>query len=80
MFYTYVLQSKKDNQLYIGSTKDLKKRIHKHNIGQVTSTKSRIPFKIIYYEACLDKNLARVREKQLKTGFGRAYLNRRLGQ
>ena len=31
MFYTYVLKSKKDQQLYVGSTNDLKKRFKEHN-------------------------------------------------
>jgi hypothetical protein len=31
-----------------------------------------------YYEACRFERSARLREKQLKTGFGRAYLKRRL--
>lgn len=33
--------------------------------------------KLIYYEACLNKKDAYVRENQLKTGFGRGYLKRR---
>jgi len=50
MFYTYVLKSKKDNNLYIGSTKNLKKRFQEHNSGLIRSTKSRVPFELIYYE------------------------------
>ena len=33
---------------------------------------------LVYYEAGLDKESAIKREKQLKTGFGRAYLKRRI--
>lgn len=78
MFYTYVLLSAKDKEWYIGWTNDLKIRLKKHNKGQVLATKHRTPLKLIYYEACLEKELAIAREKQLKTGFGRAYLKRRL--
>ncbi|MFA7315091.1 MAG: GIY-YIG nuclease family protein [Candidatus Magasanikbacteria bacterium] len=78
MFYTYVLQSIKDDQLYIGWTTDLKSRFHKHNNGLVKATKSRRPLKLIYYEACINKEDAIQREKALKTGYGRAYLKRRL--
>ena len=67
MFYVYVLQSIKDRLLYIGSTKDLKKRFLEHNSGLVRSTKSRIPFKLVYYEAFLLEKEARMREKQLKS-------------
>lgn len=77
MFYTYVLRSKKDGNLYIGWTNDLVERIKKHQDGLVDATKSRLPLKLIYYEACLDKDNAIEREKQLKTGFGRKYLKKR---
>lgn len=77
-FYTYVLQSLKDSNLYVGWTRDLKNRLAQHNKGQVDATKDRRPFKLIYFEACLEEKLAIKREKMLKTGFGRAYLKRRL--
>ncbi len=51
MYYLYVLKSKKDGNFYTGSTSDLRKRFAKHNKGQVFSTRRRIPFEIIYYEA-----------------------------
>lgn len=78
MFYTYVLRSLKDGNLYIGWTSGLKNRFQIHNQGKVEATKYRIPLELIYYEACTNKELAISREKQLKTGFGRAYLKRRL--
>lgn len=78
MEYVYVIQSRKDGKIYIGHTKDLKRRFHKHSTGQVSSTQKRRPFKLLYYEACNILQDALDREKSLKTGFGRAYLKRRL--
>ena len=78
MFYTYVLKSEVDGNLYIGWTNDLSNRVKEHNNGEVASTKNRKPLLLVYYEACLRKEKAIEREKQLKTGFGRAYLKRRL--
>ncbi len=78
MFYTYVLKSNFDNKLYIGCTENLKNRIEEHNKGFVESTKNRVPFDLVYYEACLNKENALKREKQLKTGFGRKYLKNRI--
>lgn len=66
MFYMYILKSKKDNNMYIGSTKDLRKRLELHNSGQVFSTKSRLPLELIYYEAYKAEYDARHREKNLK--------------
>ena len=66
MFYIYVLKSKKDQQLYIGSTNDLKRRFKEHNNGEVFSTKPRRPFELVYYEAYKAEGDARNREKKLK--------------
>ena len=73
-----MLQSLKDKQLYIGHTNNLKRRFQDHNSGQGESTKSRAPFRLVYYEACNALEDAVKRERQFKTGFGRAYLKRRL--
>jgi len=66
MNYTYILKSKKDSQLYLGSTIDLKKRFKEHNNGKVFSTKSRRPFELVYYEAYKSEGDTRKREASLK--------------
>jgi putative endonuclease len=76
-FYTYVLLCA-NGELYIGSSQDLWARISEHENGRVTSTAPRRPVALVYYEACRSLPEARRREKQLKTGYGRAYLRRRL--
>ena len=78
MYYIYVIKSQHDGKLYVGHINNLVKRLQEHGNGFVQSTKSRRPFKLLYYEACNVLQDAIVREKALKTGFGRAYLKRRL--
>jgi putative endonuclease len=78
MYYTYVLKSIKDNLLYVGFSKDLKQRLELHERGAVESTRERRPFKLIYYEACIDKNDAIRREKYLKSYHGKMFLKKRL--
>jgi putative endonuclease len=78
MYYTYVLKSLKDEQLYVGWTNDLKERVSKHNNGNVKATEHRRPLKIVYYEACVHKDKAIAREKYFKTGFGRRFLKERI--
>ncbi|MGA2466438.1 MAG: GIY-YIG nuclease family protein [Thermodesulfobacteriota bacterium] len=78
MYYVYVIQSIKDSNLYVGYTEDLKTRLQKHNNGQVDSTMYRRPFKMIYYEACLNQQDALHREKYLKTTYGKRYIRNRL--
>jgi putative endonuclease len=78
MYYVYVLQSEKDGKFYAGFTKDLKLRFEQHKKGLVESTKDRRPLKLIYYEACTDKDDATKREKYFKTYHGKMFLRRRL--
>lgn len=78
MYYTYVLKSKQDDNLYIGFTKDLRKRFGEHLDGQVESTKHRRPLELVYYEACNNRIKAVKREKYFKTGFGRRFLKSRI--
>ncbi|MDP3789570.1 MAG: GIY-YIG nuclease family protein, partial [Candidatus Omnitrophota bacterium] len=59
MNYVYILKSKKDNNFYIGSTNDLKRRLDEHNRGLVFATKSRLPFELVYYEAYKSEKDAR---------------------
>lgn len=78
MFYAYVLQSKKNKEFYIGFTSDLKNRVVEHNQGLNFSTKRYIPWKLVYYEACIEESDARRREKYLKTTQGGRLLKRRI--
>ncbi len=78
MYYVYVLESKIDGGFYIGCTSNLKKRIKEHKLGHIVSTKKRLPVKLIYYEASLNRKDSFHREKYLKTTYGRRYLKNRL--
>ena len=81
MYYVYVLKSKKDGNLYTGSTNDLKRRLDEHNNGLVFSTKSRRPFELVYYEAYKSEKDARSREKNLKLrSRAFAQLKKRIGE
>ena len=82
MYYTYVLfcvdKERGRKKFYIGVTSDLKSRLFNHKNKKVKTTKSYNKIQLVYYEACLDKMDARKRELQLKTGFGRGYLKKRI--
>jgi putative endonuclease len=66
MFYLYVLKSINNDELYIGSTNDLKKRLLEHNSGKSPSTKNKCPYELVYYEAYKAESDARRRESMLK--------------
>jgi len=74
MYYVYVLRSMQDEKLYIGYSSDLKRRLKEHQTGGSKSTKGRLPFKLIYYEAHTSETDARRRERYFKTDKGKSSL------
>lgn len=70
-YYVYILQSEKNKSLYIGYSTDLRKRVREHNSGKNLATKPFIPYKLIFYEAFLNRIDAKNREEYLKGGYGR---------
>lgn len=80
MYIIYVLKSRKDNNLYIGCTSNIEKRLTEHNNGKVRSTKNRRPFKLIFKEKYLDKYQAFNKERYYKTAKGKKELKLKLYQ
>ncbi|KKR65210.1 MAG: hypothetical protein UU05_C0025G0006 [Candidatus Curtissbacteria bacterium GW2011_GWA1_40_47] len=82
MYYTYVLYcvdtKRNRRKFYMGSTDNYVKRVIEHKNKLVKTTKSYDQIELVYLEMCLNKTDARKRELQLKTGFGRGYIERRL--
>jgi putative endonuclease len=78
VFYVYVLRSNVDGGFYIGYSADLKRRLAEHKRGASFATSYRRPWKLIYYEAYLDRRDAEGRERYLKSGSGRRFLERQL--
>jgi len=76
MWYVYILESQSDNNNYVGMSDNLSRRITLHNSGKVTFTQYRVPFKIIYCEAYLNKHDAAAREQFLKSGWGKNFIKR----
>ena len=78
LYFVYVLESLRDHKRYVGFSARLLSRVQEHNMGLVFSTKSRLPFQLIYLEGCTLEADARRREKYLKTTRGRRFLAKRL--
>lgn len=77
MYYVYILKNR-DNKIYYGSTNNLRRRLQEHNSNKSFSTKNNL-WKLLYYEAYLCEEDARIREKHLKYhGQALAQLKRRL--
>ena len=81
MYYTYVLLLvgvSNGKKFYVGATSNLQERILRHKNKSVETTKKFDKITLVYYEACRNKTDALKREIQLKTGFGRGYIKKRL--
>ncbi len=78
MWFVYILRSLKDKLLYVGSTNDLQRRLDEHNCGKVDCTRSRIPLVLEAYIAVRNKAKAIELEQYLKTGSGKADLQKRI--
>ena len=77
MFYNYILRSiSQPEQRCIGSTSDLRKRLAKHNAGEVPHTSKFKPWKIETAIVFSSKEKAYAFEAYLKTGSGHAFAKR----
>lgn len=74
MYYVYSLKCK--DGFYIGCTDNIQERLEHHQKGHVPSTKERLPISLEFYIAIPDKYKAFEFEKYLKSGSGRAFINK----
>jgi putative endonuclease len=77
VWYVYFLQLSNDD-IYVGSTNDLKRRLSSHQAGQVISTKAYLPATLKSYVAVETEAHARELEIYFKSGSGKAVVLKRL--
>ena len=75
MFHVYVLWSKKLRKRYVGSASNIDRRFRNHNSGGSRFTKSGVLWILIHTEEFETLTEARQREKFLKSGVGRSWLD-----
>jgi putative endonuclease len=75
MYYVYVIKSLAHNTRYTGSTDDVENRLNEHNLGKCRYTSGRKPWRLVYKEKYPTRSKAIKREKFLKSGQGRKYLD-----
>ncbi len=74
MFYTYILKSSKKDKYYIGNSSDLVRRLLEHNSGKTESTRSGIPWELVYCEEFPTRKDAVGRERQIKSEKSKTYI------
>ena len=76
MYRVYVLKSLKNGKRYVGLTsKSVEERLRQHRSGSTQWTRQNGPFQLVHAESFPDQTAARRREKFLKSGHGREFLN-----
>jgi len=80
MWHIYIIESLKDKKHYIGSTKDLERRLLEHDKGLVESTAPRRPFRLVCQISVETEKQARNLERYLKTGSGFSFIKKRILQ
>jgi putative endonuclease len=73
------MQSIPDPEYYYkGHCKDIGKRLSQHNSGATRSIRSKIPFRLVYFEEFESPENAIKREKYFKSAAGRRFLRVKL--
>ncbi|MDP3993592.1 MAG: GIY-YIG nuclease family protein [Candidatus Doudnabacteria bacterium] len=74
MYTVYAIKSGRDGRVYVGLSANLEQRLKYHNSGLVFSTKGYRPWHLLYKEDYKTRAEARIREKVLKSGYGKEFL------
>ena len=79
MKYVYIIRSVDfPDRYYTGITDDLRRRMQKHNAGEVSHTSKYKPWVLKTYTAFSEEKQAFAFEKYLKSASGRAFAEKRL--
>ena len=76
MWHVYILKCN-DGTYYTGCTSDMANRLNRHNAAQVKYTSSRLPIEVIVSISFRNKYKAYDFENYLKSGSGKAFMNKR---
>lgn len=74
MYFTYILQSDKNDKLYIGHTANLERRLAEHNSNQCKSTKNKGKWDLIFKKEFITRDEAMKFELKLKSFKNKDYI------
>jgi len=73
-YYLYIIQSEKNGKYYTGSSQDPIVRLQQHNWSRTPSTRTGIPWKLVYTEEFNTRSDAVKREYAIKKKKSRKYI------
>jgi putative endonuclease len=74
-FFVYIIQSEKHQRFYVGMSSDPGKRLHFHNLGLNKSTKSGVPWNLVWRSDSMTKTEAHNLEIKIKKRGAERFLN-----
>jgi len=74
MYFVYILYSPSRDRYYVGSTHDLERRLTEHNHRNTKSTRSGIPWEMVYSKEVEDHTAALKLERKIKSMKSRKYI------
>jgi len=74
-YYLYIIQSEKNGKYYTGSSQDPIVRLQQHNWSRTPSTRTGIPWKLVYTEEFNTRSDAVKREYAIKKKKSRKYID-----
>ena len=79
MYFVYAIYNQESQKFYIGQTENLEERIRLHNdklFKNSYTSRFKGSWKLIYKEEVVDRKIALIREKQLKSYQGRQFIKK----
>jgi len=73
-YFFYILKSKKTSKYYIGQTTNIRRRLLQNNNGKSKSTKSGIPWELVYSEDYATRSESMQRERYIKSQKSRIFI------
>ncbi len=73
-YYVYIIKSDRTNRFYTGYSKNPQERLIRHNTQATRSTRTGIPWRLVYIELFEDKHSAMKREIEIKKRKSRQYI------
>ncbi len=78
--FVYILYSEKRSRYYVGQTTDMTKRLKRHNLGIVPSTKTgAAPWKLVLQLEVLSRSEALILERRIKKRGAKRFIDDHFG-
>ena len=77
--FVYILYSEKRSRYYVGQTANIDKRLKRHNMGLVPSTKTGIPWNVVLQIEVLNRSEALTLERKIKKRGAKRFIDNHFG-